>query len=345
MKNNNKIIPIVTYNMDINKSIIYKENKGKSGIYRLNNIITGKSYIGSSVNITYRLRTYYSKKAMFAKVKTTISIIYNALLKHGYTNFTLDIIEYCEVDMLIEREQYYFDVLKPEYNILKTANSRIGSKHSLKTRALISLKLKSENHPFFGKTLSQKMRMKISEGNRAFWLKLNKDKIKRVIKPKRPYTLSKMSLRNNGLTVKVFDIKGNLVKIFPTIASAAKSFGLSTTTIRRIEKKGTYNNFLFKFEPKDFRVWVYNPNKQLVKIFTNNKETSELCNIPCGSLLYFIKSGKLWKNKFYFYNIFNLANSQVIDKQLEEITKIKNKAKWNKDFYTSNDNNNDHTDK
>jgi group I intron endonuclease len=169
MKDNNKIIPIVTYNnMDINKSIIYKENRGKSGIYRLNNIITGKSYIGSSVNITDRLRTYYSKKTMLAKVKTTTSIIYNALLKHGYSNFTLDIVEYCEVDMLIEREQYYFNILKPEYNILKAANSRIGSKHSLKTRALISLKLKGVNHPFFGKTLSQETRMKMSEGNKAF---------------------------------------------------------------------------------------------------------------------------------------------------------------------------------
>jgi group I intron endonuclease len=98
---------------------------------------------------------------MLAKVKTSISIIYSALLKHGYDNFTLDTLEYCEVDILIEREQYYFDLLKPDYNILKAANSRIGSKHSLKTKALMSLKLKGVNHPSFGKTLSQEMRMKI----------------------------------------------------------------------------------------------------------------------------------------------------------------------------------------
>jgi group I intron endonuclease len=105
---------------------------------------------------------------MLAKVKSRTSIIYSALLKHGYDNFTLDIVEYCEVDILIEREQYYFDLLKPEYNILKAANSRIGSKHSLKTRALMSLKLKGINHPFFGKTHSKEMRMKISESNKAF---------------------------------------------------------------------------------------------------------------------------------------------------------------------------------
>jgi group I intron endonuclease len=105
---------------------------------------------------------------MLAKTKNRTSIIYSALLKHGYDNFTLDILEYCEVDVLIEREQYYFDLLKPEYNILKAANSRIGSKHSFKTKTLMSLKLKGENHPFFGKTHSRETRMKLSESNKAY---------------------------------------------------------------------------------------------------------------------------------------------------------------------------------
>jgi group I intron endonuclease len=124
--------------------------------------------VGSSINLGSRLSIYYSKKAMLGKVKSRTSIIYSALLKHGYSNFSLDILEYCEADVLIEREQYYLDLLKPEYNILKAANSRIGSKHSLNTRALMSFKLKGENHPSFGKRLSQEMRMKISERNKAF---------------------------------------------------------------------------------------------------------------------------------------------------------------------------------
>ena len=97
----------------------------------------------------------FKKKAMIAKLKTRISIIYSALLKHSNENFTLDILEYCKLDILIEREQYYMDLLKPEYNILKPANSRIGSKHSLKTRALMSIKQRGLNNPSFGKTLSQ----------------------------------------------------------------------------------------------------------------------------------------------------------------------------------------------
>lgn len=57
------------------------------------------------------------------------SLIYNSLIKHGSSNFSLDILEYCEIDVLIEREQYYLDLLKPEYNILKTARNNLGNKH------------------------------------------------------------------------------------------------------------------------------------------------------------------------------------------------------------------------
>jgi group I intron endonuclease len=46
------------------------------------------------------------------------SIIARALIKYGYSNFQLDILEYCEPTNCIEREQYYIDLLKPEYNIL-----------------------------------------------------------------------------------------------------------------------------------------------------------------------------------------------------------------------------------
>ena len=59
-------------------------------------------------------------------------MIYKALLKNGYSNFTLEILEYCDLADLIKREQYYIDLLKPEYNILKIAGSLFEYKHSKK---------------------------------------------------------------------------------------------------------------------------------------------------------------------------------------------------------------------
>jgi hypothetical protein len=64
-------------------------------------------------------------------------MIYRALLKYGYSNFKLDILEICDSTNLIEREQYYLDLLKPEYNILKTAGSLKGFIHNEATIELM----------------------------------------------------------------------------------------------------------------------------------------------------------------------------------------------------------------
>lgn len=45
--------------------------------------------------------------------------INKALLKYGYAKFSLEILEYCKPEDCIKKEQYYIDLLIPEYNILK----------------------------------------------------------------------------------------------------------------------------------------------------------------------------------------------------------------------------------
>jgi group I intron endonuclease len=42
-------------------------------------------------------------------------------LKYGSAKFSVEILEYCEPSEVFKREQYYFDLVKPEYNILKIA--------------------------------------------------------------------------------------------------------------------------------------------------------------------------------------------------------------------------------
>ena len=64
--------------------------------------------------------------------------IYKALLRYGYAAFRLEILEYCTLEELIEREQFYIDKCKPEYNILKVAGSSFGFRHSEASRELMS---------------------------------------------------------------------------------------------------------------------------------------------------------------------------------------------------------------
>jgi len=65
--------------------------------------------------------------------------IYKALLKHGYAEFKLEILEYCSADILLKREQHYFDKCKPEYNMLKIAGSPLGYTHSEAAKKLIGI--------------------------------------------------------------------------------------------------------------------------------------------------------------------------------------------------------------
>ena len=123
----NNLTPVKHYDNALsNKCKILLENKDKSGIYRWINKFNNNTYIGSGLNLSKRIREYYSKSELTRNCRP----IHAALLKYGCENFILEILEYCETDKLIVREQYFLDNFKPEYNILKYAYSMLGYKHS-----------------------------------------------------------------------------------------------------------------------------------------------------------------------------------------------------------------------
>lgn len=72
-------------------------------------------------------------------------VINKALLKYGYSKFKLEIMEYCDPKELAIREQYYMDHLYPEYNVLRTAYSSLGYKHTEETLVKIHSNLEKLN--------------------------------------------------------------------------------------------------------------------------------------------------------------------------------------------------------
>lgn len=152
-------IPTCSYpNADLQKINICKDNKDKTGIYRWTHLVSGKSYIGSSVNLKRRFLDYYNISYLERETIKNNSLIYKALLKYGYSSFKLDILEYCEPKLVIEREQYYFNLFKPEYNILKIAGSISGFKHSIVT-------IKKMREAKLGRKLSELHRLKSIAAN------------------------------------------------------------------------------------------------------------------------------------------------------------------------------------
>jgi NUMOD1 domain-containing protein len=142
-------------------------------------------------------------------------LINKAILKYGRVNFSLEILEYCSNKDLIKREQYYLDLLKPEYNILKLAGSSYGYKHNE-----VSL-IKFRTRVVREETLS-KMKARIQSEN-------TKIKISKAL----------------GIPVIVTDIdKENVIQYFSK-SQAAKIIGVSESTIRRyiISKKLLFNRY------------------------------------------------------------------------------------------------------
>lgn len=111
-----QIIAIKTYeNSDTEKTNVLKDNLGRTGIYRWTNLSTGKgeTYVGSALDLTRRLKSYYNISYLEREIKKNKSLIYRAILNHGYSSFKLEILEYCDKDIILKREQFYLDFLNP----------------------------------------------------------------------------------------------------------------------------------------------------------------------------------------------------------------------------------------
>ena len=80
------------------------------GIYMVKNLITGAFYIGQST------RPYIRKANHFSTSEKKIAPLHLAMSEYGKKAFVFGIIEHCTEEELLERESYYIQKLKPQYN-------------------------------------------------------------------------------------------------------------------------------------------------------------------------------------------------------------------------------------
>jgi group I intron endonuclease len=147
-------------------------------------------------------------------------MICRALFKHGYSNFSLTILEYCEPDKCLERENLYLNLLKPEYNILLTAGSRLGYKYSDESRKKMSdskIGLQAgENNPFSGKNHTDEIKAKMSDLKKGF---LN-------------------PMYGKGIAVVVRNIETNENREYTTVREAARALKVTPQALsKRFKKK------------------------------------------------------------------------------------------------------------
>jgi len=177
-----------------------------SGVYQLCNMQNNKIYVGSAVNLHWRSTHHFNALNRGDHCSRHLQLSFN---KYGAEYFTFSVLEYCEKERLIEREQFYIDLLKPEYNTLPIAGSCLGVKRSDETRARMSASLK-------GRVISQEAREKtrITLTGRKDSAEVKHNKGVSHYKPVAQYTED-----------------GTFIKVFKSLREAAKIIGVVSSQI------------------------------------------------------------------------------------------------------------------
>lgn len=235
------VSPVKSYgNADKLKDEVLRDNKDQSGIYRWVNNLNGKTYVGSGANLAKRLGSYYNKPELNRNSRP----IKDALLKYGHTNFTLEILEYCPKAKLLEREQFYLDLLVPDYNILKYAYSLLGFKHSQESIEKLKAKIISPEHKEIlssihkGKLVSEETRNKLAAATASY----------RKNNPLTPEALANIrakTIAREGVTVSVLNTQTNEAKEFTNQTEAGEFLGVTRQAVYNAIKRGSVINGIY----------------------------------------------------------------------------------------------------
>lgn len=235
---NSTLSPAATYgNVELDKDWILKENKNQSGVYRLTNLVNQKTYIGSSVDLRKRFHVYYST----VRLSTSNMAIYKALLKYGHSNFSLEILGYCERDKAVSKEQEYIDLLKPSYNLNPIAGSTLGYRHSEETLAKLSANMSAR---MTGRTVSDETRANLSAAATGRVLtsedraKISAARTGMKFTDEHRAKLSESMSAINGVSVVITNIETGAIEEFSTMTEAGAFLGVSRTTIKKVVVSG-----------------------------------------------------------------------------------------------------------
>lgn len=253
------VTPIFVYdNADLLKLQCITDNKGKSGVYRWTNKVNGKVYIDSSVDLGKRLGKYYN----LSYISSNNMLISKALIKYGYGSFSLDILEYSSRSNVLLREQYYLDLLKPEYNILNIAGSILGYIHTENTLAKMresrlnwteEQKTKIINHLKIHNASSDQV-----DKSRQRLIEYNKSK---------------------GVQVEIIDTRTNEISSYTSFREAANAIGCVHRTIllaERRQKEGSSKLIKNRYLIKTIRREFHSFTRSLTQAVNYDNQVKEL---------------------------------------------------------------------
>lgn len=141
-----------------------------SCVYEILNIVNGKPYVGSTTQgFNIRWKDHRNDLKAGRHSNPHLQASYN---KYGPEAFEFFVIEYCEPEECLKKEQFWMDalkVVKKGYNICPVAGNTLGRKCSDETKKKISVANFGNKHTdearkkMSGKELSEEHKNKISK--------------------------------------------------------------------------------------------------------------------------------------------------------------------------------------
>ena len=195
-------------------------------VYKISNTYTNDIYIGSSVDFQ---RRQWEHLHDLRKRKHHSQILQNSWNKYGEGAFLFSVVEEVSaIDILLDREQHWIDLLLPRYNTSRVAGSPLGVKHTAESRLNMSLAHQ-------GKKLSVESIAKRTETVLGG---------KRSIK-----TRQRMSDSSKKISITQYSLDGNIIKVWVSSVQAAKELNIGQAHITSCckGKRKTIGGFIWKY--------------------------------------------------------------------------------------------------
>lgn len=293
------------------------EHKNKSGIYKITNSINLKIYVGSAINLYKR---FIGHKNQFVTNKHN-DRFQNFVNKYGIDTLSFCLIEYCDKDMLIEREQYWIDHYqsyksKLGYNVSKTAGSTLGCKMP-KSHIENCIKRMKGNKFRLNIKWTEAQKKNIGERSKQFWVN-NPDKKEKMA--------DKISIKKKGKCQwvdKPHPMLGKFGEDNPNYGKKRSEEFKQNTRNRMLKNNPMKGKILSDSHKNKIRektgnkVFLLDKNNEVVDVFKSTRDAATKLNIDysaisknCRGLISHVKG-------YNFIYTYSMCGCGAINKNLQ----------------------------